>query len=68
MTQNQAAREMRNLVGTRRFNLETSNYYNPRRTTYNVYTNYEQHVCTVGFGDNWQEAIEDLKKELGEEK
>ena len=70
MTQNQAAKAMRELVGTKKFNLETSQYYNPRKTRHHIFTNYNyehpQSGCVCGSGASWQEAIDDLKKELGE--
>ena len=64
MTQNQAAKAMRELVGAKRFSLQISHYYQPQKTRFNVYTNYEM-KCDVGSGNSWQEAIDDLKKVLG---
>ena len=64
MTLKQAAIVVEGLIGPKRFKFETSEWFNPRRTTLHIYTDYDKDACKLGFGDTWEECIEDLKREL----
>jgi len=63
-TIDQAAIVVERLVGLKKFKFEKSEQFNPRRTRLHIYTDYDKDQCRVGFGDTWEECIEDLKKEL----